>query len=89
MQHLLRAHVTRLELRTFLAHHGHVARGVAQQHAHRGFLFQRLAGEHQACALCHGAAAVDVDEQLFGVCCARQQQGGGAQGDQLLHVRIP
>jgi hypothetical protein len=76
LQHLLRRDVARLERRHLLADQRDVAGGVTQQHAHRGLLLQGLARQHEAGALRHGAAGMDVDEQFFGL----HRGGGGQQG---------
>lgn len=73
-------HVVRLDLGQRFARQRDVGRRITQQHAHMGFLRQRLTGQHQARPLCHCATAVAVEEQVLGVDRANGQQGGGGPG---------
>jgi hypothetical protein len=73
LQHLLWRDIARLQLGHLFARHRDIARRVAQQHTHVGFLLQRLTSQYQASALGHGVAAVDVHKQAFGLRRARHQ----------------
>lgn len=86
LQYLLCVYVVWFEFGVFFVYYGYVVCGVVQQYVYCGFLFQCLVGEYQVCVLCYGVVVVDVDEQFFGLCCVRQQQGGGVQGDQFFYV---
>mgnify|MGYP006191670831 CR=1 FL=1 len=80
LQHLLGRDVAGLERGHFFADQGDVASGIAQQHAHLGFLLQGLAGQHQASALGHGFVGRDVDEQLG--CLSGESEAAQYSSDQ-------